>query len=152
MTAPPDRVTAALTPLGRVTAARWWILHTLWQAPHPLSPDEVGQAIAASAPHVPDRVTIYRTLEWLVSQGLARRIAASDRAARFEAVTDEPAHTHFLCQRCGQTWCLPAHTAPWPKLPDGFLAHHAELVIHGLCAGCCQNGSPDAAAANPENG
>lgn len=132
-----DPVAQTLSRFGRVTSARWWVLQTLRQAPHPLSPDEVGQAIAAAtAVPPPDRVTIYRTLEWLVDQGLARRVAASDRAARFEATLDNPAHAHFLCRQCGATWCLTAQPVVLPPLPSGFIAEHAEVVVHGLCAAC----------------
>jgi len=131
-----DPISQLLARFGRVTAARWWVLAILRDAPHPLTPDEVFAATAAATTRHPDRVTVYRTLEWLVAQGLARRIAASDRAARFEAAGDEPAHAHFLCTHCGQAWCLPSHATTCPPLPDDFVAEELELVVRGRCAQC----------------
>lgn len=131
-----DPISQTLSRYGRATAARWWALAILRQAEQPLTPDELFAATVAATPKAPDRVTVYRALDWLVAKGLVRRIAASDRAARYEAANDNPAHAHFLCTTCGRTWCLPPHPTPWPPVPDGFVPREAELVIRGQCANC----------------
>lgn len=129
---------------GRVTRTRVAALDTLLQASAPLSHDEVGDLLeAAGIAH--DRVTLYRALEWLVEQGLVRRIAGSDRAWRFETLrhTDH-LHAHFHCERCGQVLCLedPSPT-PAPQLPAGFALGHIEVVVHGACATCGGQRSED---------
>ncbi len=122
---------------GRVTRTRIAVVETLQASAHPLSHDEVGAALAAAdIPH--DRVTLYRALDWLVEQGIGRRIASGERAWRFEiAHGEEHRHAHFHCERCGQIVCLddvPATTTP--PLPAGFELDRAELVLHGACADC----------------
>lgn len=122
---------------GRVTRTRVAVLEVLQATPHPLSHDELGAALdAAAIAH--DRVTLYRALDWLVEQGIARRIAGSDRAWRFEALQpDGHRHAHFHCDRCGQVICLdelqPAFAV---ALPEGYRLDRAELVLHGACPDC----------------
>ena len=122
---------------GRATRTRTAVLDILTRAGRPLSHDEVASALAAeSIAH--DRGTLYRTLDWLVEQALAHRVAGPDRAWRFNAVADEGhSHAHFHCQRCGGVFCLenlqPAIAA---TLPNGFALERAELTFHGRCPGC----------------
>lgn len=122
---------------GRATRTRTAVLDILTRAGRPLSHDEVASALAADA-IAHDRVTLYRTLDWLVEQSLAHRVAGPDRAWRFNAVADEGhSHAHFHCQRCGGVFCLenlqPAIAA---TLPKGFALERAELTFHGRCPNC----------------
>lgn len=122
---------------GRVTRTRVAVIETLQLASEPMSHEELGIKLAAmEIPH--DRVTLYRALDWLVEQGIARRIAGSDRAWRFEVVRpDSHRHAHFHCDRCGRVVCLESlQPAAAVKLPDGFQLDRAELVLHGACATC----------------
>ncbi len=131
---------------GRVTRTRIAVIEALQASAHPLSHDEIGAALAtADIPH--DRVTLYRALDWLVEQGIARRIAGGERAWRFEIQRGgEHRHAHFHCDRCGQILCLedvPAEANP--PLPAGFEFDRAELVLHGACADCGRHGRKVAA-------
>lgn len=122
---------------GRVTRTRVAVIEVLQTSPHPLSHDDIGHALdAAAVAH--DRVTLYRALDWLVDQGIARRIAGSDRAWRFEMLrADGHRHAHFHCDRCGQVVCLESlQPAVAVALPDGYQLDRAELVLHGACAAC----------------
>jgi len=122
---------------GRATRTRTAVLDILTGAGRPLSHDEVASALdAADIAH--DRVTLYRTLDWLVEQELAHRVAGPDRAWRFNAVADERhGHAHFHCTRCGGVYCLetlqPAIAA---TLPAGYALERAELTFHGRCPQC----------------
>ena len=120
---------------GRVTRTRLAVLDTLLQESGPLSHDEVGERLTtAGTAH--DRVTLYRALDWLVEQGLVRRIAGSDRAWRFETLRNpDHSHAHFHCERCGQVRCLET-PSPAPTLPAGFALTRIEVVVHGACADC----------------
>lgn len=126
---------------GRVTRTRVAVVETLQASAHPLSHDEIGAALA-SADIAHDRVTLYRALDWLVEQGIARRIAGGERAWRFEIErSGAHRHAHFHCDRCGQILCLedvPAEANP--ALPEGFELDRAELVLHGACADCGRRG------------
>ena len=121
---------------GRVTRTRVAVVDVLKASDHPLSHDEVGAALAAAG-IAHDRVTVYRALDWLVEQGIARRIAGGERAWRFEIGRDDHRHAHFHCDRCGQIVCLEAlPAASAAALPAGFQLDRAELVLHGACADC----------------
>jgi len=124
---------------GRVTRTRVAVLEILQASDRPMSHDELGAELAA-ADIAHDRVTLYRALDWLVEQALARRIAGSgsDRAWRFELLrADGHRHAHFHCDRCGQVICLEGlEPAVAVALPAGFQLERAELVIHGACPDC----------------
>lgn len=132
---------------GRVTRTRVAVIEALQASSQPMSHEELGTSLAAiDVPH--DRVTLYRALDWLVEQGIARRIAGSDRAWRFEVVrADSHRHAHFHCDRCGQVICLESlQPAVAVALPDGYRLDRAELVFHGACATCGeQRLAPDVA-------
>lgn len=122
---------------GRVTRTRTAVLAVLFEAGRPISHDEVGEALdGLGVPH--DRVTLYRTLDWLVSHELAHKVAGPDRAWRFNAVGDEAhQHAHFQCERCGKVFCLESlQPAIAATLPSGFRLGRAELTFHGLCPAC----------------
>src|SRR5205823_12338046 len=46
------------------------------------------------------RATVYRTLQWMVGAGLARKVDFGDGRARFEASYRHPRHFHLICTTC----------------------------------------------------
>ncbi|MBL8386351.1 MAG: transcriptional repressor [Burkholderiales bacterium] len=119
---------------ARVTGARIAILSLLTKANRALSHREVEQALETA--HI-DRVTVYRVLDWLTSEGLAHKIADDQRIFRFSAVGRQgDAHAHFKCRVCSNVFCLPSGTAPRLKLPAGFQGDEVELTVKGVCAQC----------------
>ncbi|MCB1926799.1 MAG: transcriptional repressor [Rhodocyclaceae bacterium] len=122
---------------GRVTRTRTAVLSVLSDAGRPISHDEVAAALDARGV-IHDRVTLYRTLDWLVSHELAHKVAGPDRAWRFNAVGDEGhQHAHFHCELCGRVFCLESlQPAIAATLPSGFRLGRAELSFHGLCPSC----------------
>ncbi|MBD5802615.1 Zinc-specific metallo-regulatory protein [Azoarcus sp. Aa7] len=122
---------------GRVTRTRIAVLEILQDSPRSLNHDDVAARLAADGmPH--DRVTLYRTLDWLVEQGLAHRIIGPDRARRFKAGGEPRSqHAHFHCDRCGHVLCLESIRPDEQfTLPAGYQPERAELVFHGTCADC----------------
>ena len=82
-----------------------------------------------------DRVTLYRALDWLCVQGVARRITDADGVWRYEAAAVPHRHPHAQCVRCGATACLDL-PLPAVPLPPGFRAESVELLVRGVCAKC----------------
>ncbi|NWG87755.1 MAG: transcriptional repressor [Hydrogenophilaceae bacterium] len=121
---------------GRVTPARTRVLAALMAAPSALSHADLEDRLSREG--ALDRVTLYRVLDWLVSRGLAHKIASDDRVWRFNAVDrDNHGHAHFHCTRCGQVFCLDQlHPTFALSLPPGYVFHKAELNLQGLCPGC----------------
>lgn len=130
---------------GRVTRTRTAVLEVLQHSAHSLNHDDIAAELAANGlPH--DRVTLYRTLDWLVEQGLAHRVIGPDRARRFKAGGESGSpHAHFHCDRCGHVLCLESIRADQRfALPAGYEPERAELVFHGTCADCGRQRRPNA--------
>jgi Fur family transcriptional regulator, ferric uptake regulator len=122
---------------GRVTRTRVAVLEILLAADQSLTHDEIGLALAEQGiKH--DRVTLYRTLDWLVESGVAHKMAGDDRARRFGVAASGPhEHAHFHCDRCGKVVCLEGlQPAVAVNLPGGYQLDRAELVLHGACPTC----------------
>jgi len=121
---------------GRATPARVRVLEVLLDSPRALTHAEVESAIDSA--DCPDRVTLYRVLDWLVSKGLAHKISGEDRAWRFNAADRQShGHAHFHCTRCGQVFCLNELQPTLAlNLPPGYRYEKAELTVQGLCPRC----------------
>lgn len=132
-----EEIRARLAGTGqRVTAARVQVLAALEQADRALSHPEIESRLGAAGP---DRVTLYRVLDWLVGQGLAHRASGSDRVWRFSiAGGSHERHGHFECSRCGKVVCLDKlRTDKLPlKMPRGYRPDEVGLTVRGRCARC----------------
>jgi Fur family ferric uptake transcriptional regulator len=113
----------------RVTSARVLTLAKLIKAKKPMTHDEL--LVDFQTPM--DRVTLYRVLDWLVTQGLAHRITAEDRVWRFMAGEAAGQHPHFYCENTGEMLCLSDIKLPDFKLPAKFTVKHVDVVFHGTC-------------------
>ena len=122
---------------GRITRTRVAVLDVLLAADQSLTHDEIAAALAAQG-FRHDRVTLYRTLDWLVDAGVAHKMAGDDRARRFGVAASGPhEHAHFHCDRCGKVVCLEGlQPAVAVNLPGGYQLDRAELVLHGACPSC----------------
>jgi Fur family ferric uptake transcriptional regulator len=67
-----------------------------------LSADELVDLVRRENPRI-GRATVYRTLPWMVENGLARKVDFGDGRARFEASLRHPRHFHLVCTRCHQS-------------------------------------------------
>ncbi len=117
------------------TSARVLVLDTLLSASLPLSHPEIQKQITEPI----DRVTIYRVLDWLSTQGFVHSVISPDKTRRFKANTHhtQHQHAHFECTVCGQVYCLDkVEDAIALSLPDGFIAKNIHLSINGICANC----------------
>ncbi|MFM7294326.1 MAG: Fur family transcriptional regulator [Burkholderiales bacterium] len=124
---------------GRLTSARVAVLNLLLSSRRALTHHEICDELSQS--QCIDRVTIYRVLDWLVSEALVHRIPGDDRVWRFSAnrPSEDPTHqhAHFACTRCGQTVCLDKVSTQFDAiLPKGFRSEQVELTIRGTCAHC----------------
>ncbi|SFW19182.1 Fur family transcriptional regulator [Cellulophaga fucicola] len=90
-----------------------------------------------------DRTTLYRTVKTFESKGVVHQIndgstgtkyALCETNCKCELETD--LHLHFHCNNCEETVCLTDHKIPQIKVPDGFIAENANLVVKGICNKC----------------
>lgn len=90
-----------------------------------------------------DRVTVYRTLQTFVEKGIIHTIPTADNSVRYALCKDECTeghhddhHVHFICDKCGNTFCLDEIVTPEINLPKGYQAGHVEVVVEGVCKNC----------------
>jgi Fur family transcriptional regulator, ferric uptake regulator len=124
----------------RLTAQRRVIWEVLAEEPdRHLSADDV---VARTRDRV-DPSTVYRTLELLVEEGLARRTDLGDDRAYYEPA-HEHRHHHLVCERC----CRVTHVHD-DALADlgtrvasaaGFTLGERELTLFGVCGDCRARG------------
>src|SRR5256885_14008394 len=46
------------------------------------------------------RATVYRTLQWMVGAGIARKVDFGEGRSRFEPSSRPPRHFHLICTTC----------------------------------------------------
>jgi len=48
-----------------------------------------------------DKVTVYRTLEWLAARGIVGKVRFKDGIAKYEMLDKGSHHHHLVCDNCG---------------------------------------------------
>jgi Fe2+ or Zn2+ uptake regulation protein len=138
-----EQTAAALRGAGyRVTPQRLVIQRTLVELGRHVSAEQLLEAVGERLPNV-SLPTVYSALEALGEAGLVRRVPAGRGRALYDARPAE--HHHLVCRRCGAVEDLEADVSLEPALrlatKQGFAADGAEVVVHGLCAGCSARAS-----------
>ncbi len=87
--------------------------------------------------------TVYRNLNFLVEQGLVRKLSVPGEADRFDA--QPPGHMHFHCRQCGQLYDLEGEAAEellaWARRLRAAAGHELEpagLLLEGRCRACAE--------------
>jgi Fur family ferric uptake transcriptional regulator len=91
------------------------------------------------------RATIYRTLQWMVDAGIARKVDFGEGRFRFEHSYRHPRHFHLICRNCSRSFeflssdieALLEEVAA----ARGFAPAQSVLQIHGTCE-ACRTGRP----------
>jgi Fur family ferric uptake transcriptional regulator len=122
----------------RPTAQRLLVLQALGEGDH-VCADEILAHARERYPSITPS-TVYRTLDALVSAGIARRTDLGSERLYFE-VAREHRHHHAVCEGCGAVAHL--HDATLHPLAEalradaGFtLSPDREIAVPGLCPGC----------------
>jgi Fur family transcriptional regulator, ferric uptake regulator len=64
-----------------------------------LSADDLVDVVHREAPGI-GRATVYRTLQWMVGAGVARKVDFGEGRSRFEPSYRHPRHFHLICRTC----------------------------------------------------
>lgn len=90
-----------------------------------------------------DRVTIYRTLNSFVDNGLIHKVSDNSGIAKFALCSHnhiehnhEDNHVHFKCLNCEQVECLHDIVLPKITLPPKYKLNQVSLLIEGICSKC----------------
>ncbi len=98
------------------------------------------------------RATIYRTLQWMVDAGIARRVDFGEGRFRFEHAYRQPRHFHLICKQCHQSFEFLSSDIE-AVIEEVAAARHFEpgqsvLQIYGTCESC-RSGQPAAPRSTP---
>ena len=119
------------------TEGRIAIVKVLLETQRPVRQDEIADRLPGKPAN---KVTIYRTLDSLVSAGLVHRAFIQERAWHFELAdhcSEQQCHPHFTCSNCGTTHCLTEFSVPMaPSSYKGFVIQHQQVRLEGLCPAC----------------
>src|SRR5262245_39090402 len=116
-----------------------------------LSADQLVDLIRAQDSRI-SRATIYRTLQWMVDAGIARRVDFGEGRFRFEHSYRHPRHFHLICKSCNQSFeflssdieALVEEIAA----ARNFAPRQSVLQIYGTCESC-RKGQPAEPAVLP---
>jgi Fur family transcriptional regulator, ferric uptake regulator len=64
-----------------------------------LSADDLCDLVRREEPGI-GRATVYRTLQWMVGAGIARKVDFGEGRSRFEPADRHPRHYHLVCNTC----------------------------------------------------
>lgn len=92
-----------------------------------------------------DRITIYRTLQTFVKNGIAHTVDTSNNGAAYglcpdgctnDMHTDE--HPHFVCEKCNNITCSNdfIYTIRRNNQACDYTINKVEVIIKGVCPAC----------------
>ena len=96
------------------------------------------------------RATVYRTLQWMVDAGIARKVDFGDGRFRFEHSYRHPRHFHLICKGCNRSseFLSSDVEALLAEIAEarGFQARQSVVQIYGTCEDCRAGRRPSAPA------
>src|SRR5687768_10937314 len=97
--------------------------------------------------HRLSRATVYRTLQWMVEAGIARKVDFGEGRFRFEHSYRHPRHFHLICKTCNRSYEFLSSDieslVEEVAAARGFTARQSVVQIYGTCE-ACRTGRPPA--------
>jgi Fur family ferric uptake transcriptional regulator len=141
-TSPPD--IEQLRPAGgKRSSKRDLILNVFLRQEGHLSADDLVDIIRREDQRI-SRATIYRTLQWMVDAGIARKVDFGEGRFRFEHSYRHPRHFHLICKSCNQS--SEFLSSDIESLIEeiaaarNFTARQSVVQIYGECQACRTGG------------
>src|SRR5688500_4506664 len=129
---------------GRRSSKRDLIVNVFLRQEGHLSADHLVDLIKRED-HKISRATIYRTLQWMVDAGIARKVDFGEGRFRFEHSYRHPRHFHLICKTCNQTFEFLSSDIETlieeVAAARSFAGRESVLQIYGTCE-ACQTGRP----------
>ena len=121
----------------RMTSQRLAILHALRHAGTHLSPREVYKQAKQELPGLTEP-TVYRTLEFLAENGLARPSQIGNGHLMYEIAGND--HHHIVCRMCGDEieveHTVLEHLYRKLESTSGYVRIDSHMTFFGLCPSC----------------
>jgi Fur family ferric uptake transcriptional regulator len=124
---------------GRRSTKRERILGVFLKHEGHLSADDLVALIHREDARI-SRATVYRTLQWMVDAGVARKVDFGEGRFRFEHSYRHPRHFHLICKSCGRSFEFLSSDIEGLieeiASARGFAARQSVLQIYGTCEEC----------------
>jgi Fur family ferric uptake transcriptional regulator len=136
---------ASLRPAGgKRSSKRDLILSLFLRQQGHLSADDLFDIVRREDAGI-GRATVYRTLQWMLRAGVARKVDFGEGRSRFEPAYRHPRHFHFVCDTCHRTSeFLSSDIESFVEevaAARHFAASSTVLQIYGTCEEC-RTGKP----------
>ena len=131
---------SGLRPAGsKRSTKREQILGAFLEQEGHVSADDLFSLVRGKHPGI-GRATVYRTLQWMVDRGLARKVDFGEGRSRVEPTYRHPRHFHLICQQCHRSseFLSSDVEALMEEIASArnFTAKQAVVQILGLCEEC----------------
>jgi Fur family transcriptional regulator, ferric uptake regulator len=143
-----DRWVESLRPAGsKRSGKRDLIVNVFLRQQGHLTADDLVDLIRREDQRI-SRATIYRTLQWMVDAGIARKVDFGEGRFRFEHSYRHPRHFHLICKSCNRSFEFLSSDIETlieeVAAARGFAQRQSVLQIHGECD-ACRTGRPPVA-------
>ena len=88
---------------GKRSSKREQIVNVFLRQEGHLSADDLVDLIRREDQRI-SRATVYRTLQWMVDAGIARKVDFGEGRFRFEHSYRQPRHFHLICKACNRSF------------------------------------------------
>jgi Fur family ferric uptake transcriptional regulator len=124
---------------GKRSSKREQIVDVFLRQEGHLSADDLVDLIRREDQRI-SRATVYRTLQWMVDAGIARKVDFGEGCFRFEHSYRQPRHFHLICKTCHRSFeflssdieALVEEVAT----ARSFAATQSVVQIYGTCEEC----------------
>ena len=126
-------------PGGRRSSKRDLIVNTFLGQHGHLSADDLVELMRTEDQRI-SRATVYRTLQWMVDAGIARKVDFGEGRFRFEHSYRHPRHFHLICKSCNHSYEF--LSSDIETLIEevagarGFDVRKSVVQIYGTCEAC----------------
>ena len=129
-----------LTPTGgKRSSKREQIVNVFLRQEGHLSADDLVDLIRRED-HRISRATVYRTLQWMVDAGIARKVDFGEGRFRFEHSYRQPRHFHLICKSCHRSFEFLSSDievlVEEVATARGFTPAKSVVQIYGTCEDC----------------
>ena len=124
---------------GRRSGKRDLIVNVFLQQDGHLSADDLVDVVRRDGRKI-SRATVYRTLQWMVEAGIARKVDFGEGRFRFEHSYRHPRHFHLICKSCNESSEFLSSDIEGLieeiSAARGFEARKSVVQIYGTCEAC----------------
>ena len=133
---------------GKRSSKREQIVNVFLRQEGHLSADDLVDLIRHEDQRI-SRATVYRTLQWMVDAGIARKVDFGEGRFRFEHSYRQPRHFHLICKTCHRSFEFLSSdiesSVEEVAAARGFTASQSVVQIYGTCDECRTGRAPSTA-------